>query len=233
MSARVVTISATFGAGGSTVGPAVAERLGLPFIDRAVPATVAAEIGCTLEEALAHDGRTESGIGRILAGAARLPNVSLAGMDIYLPDRTILPEEEFVTRTEQVITRAVDADGGVLLGRAGAVLLADHPHALHVRLDGDRERRLERARTDLQGAESEAGAGPGEPPNAGATRETVTSQGDLKRMLDDNDRARAAYVKHFYGADPADPRLYHLVIDSTRLPGAAVVELVVAAARAV
>jgi cytidylate kinase len=40
-------------------------------------------------------------------------------------------------------------------------------------------------------------------------------------------------VKHFYGADPADPRLYHLVIDSTRLPGEAVVELVVAAARAV
>jgi len=247
MSTRVVTISATFGAGGSTVGPAVAERLGLPFIDRAVPATVAAEIGCTLEEALAHDGRTESGIGRILAGAARLPNVSLAGMDIYLPDRTILPEEEFVTRTEQVIKRTVEVDGGVVLGRAGAVVLADRPHTLHVRLDGPRERRLAGSREAryLSGERAEGEASredreamsrsplsqigtepPGEGPMLRKLKET-------QRMLDDNDRARAAYVKHFYGADPADPRLYHLVIDSTRLPGQAVVELVVAAAQAV
>jgi cytidylate kinase len=51
-------------------------------------------------------------------------------------------------------------------------------------------------------------------------------------MLDDNDRARTAYVKHFYGADPADPRLYHLVIDTTRLPASAAVDLIAAAARA-
>jgi hypothetical protein len=233
MSALVVTISATFGAGGATIGPAVAERLGLPFIDRAVPAAVAAEIGCPLEEALAHDGRAESGIGRILAGAARLPTVSLAGMDVYLPDRTILPEEEFVTRTEQVITRTVEDHGGVLLGRAGAVVLADFPHALHVRLDGDPERRLARAEAELQASEAERDEGSGEPPKGGSTHESGTPQRDLQRMLEDTDRARAAYVKHFYGADPADPRLYHLVIDSTRLPGEAVVELVVAAARAV
>ncbi|WP_433328025.1 AAA family ATPase [Spirillospora sp. CA-294931] len=203
MSARVVTVSATFGAGGSTIGPAVAERLGLPFVDRAVPVAVAAEIGCTLEEALTHDGRAETGIGRILAGAARLPNVTLGGMDVYMPDRTIVPEEEFVRRTERFINRVADEDGGVILGRAGALVLADRPAVLHVRLDGPRERRLERA------------------------------GGDAARMLDDNDRARAAYVKHLYGADAADPRHYHLVIDSTRLPEPAVVDLVVAAAGAV
>ena len=49
--AGVVTISATFGAKGSVIGPAVAERLGTPFVDRAIPYTVAADIGCTLEEA--------------------------------------------------------------------------------------------------------------------------------------------------------------------------------------
>ena len=49
-------------------------------------------------------------------------------------------------------------------------------------------------------------------------------------MLDANDRARTAYVKHFYGADPADPRLYHLVIDSTAIPLETVAELIVTAA---
>ncbi|MFB4313120.1 AAA family ATPase [Actinomadura sp. 21ATH] len=232
MSARVVTISATYGAGGSSIGPAVAGRLGLPFVDRAIPATVAAEIGCTLEEALAHDGRAESGLGRILAGAARLPTVSLGGMDVYLPDRTLVPEEEFVAHTERIIGRAADGDGGVILGRAGAVLLADRPDALHVRLDGPRGRRLARA---LAGADPEPAAGTGDRPGHGTGEIPVsgTSQRDVERMLDDNDRARAAYVKHFYGADPADPRLYHLVIDTTRLPEPAAVELITTAARAV
>ncbi|WP_433474107.1 hypothetical protein ACQPZP_35840 [Spirillospora sp. CA-142024] len=51
-------------------------------------------------------------------------------------------------------------------------------------------------------------------------------------MLDDNDRARTASVNHFHGAGPADPRLYHLVIDTTRPPVPATVELIVVAVRA-
>ncbi|TMQ87445.1 cytidylate kinase-like family protein [Actinomadura soli] len=213
MSARVVTISATYGAGGSAVGLAVAGRLGLRFVDRAIPELVAGEIGCTLEEALAHDGRAESGIGRILAGAARLPTVAL-GMDVYIPDHGFVPPEEFVEHTESVITRVADRGGAVLLGRAAAVVLAGREDALHVRLDGPRERRLARAITA-------AIDGPPRPDR------------EVERMLEANDRARTAYVKHFYGVDPGDPRLYHLVIDATRFPASATVELIVAAARAV
>ncbi|WP_192757985.1 hypothetical protein [Actinomadura algeriensis] len=49
-------------------------------------------------------------------------------------------------------------------------------------------------------------------------------------MLVVNDRVRTARVKHFYGAEPADPRLCHLVPDITRKPVPAPVDLVVAAA---
>jgi hypothetical protein len=31
------TIAAAYGSGGRVIGPAVAERLGLPFVDRAIP----------------------------------------------------------------------------------------------------------------------------------------------------------------------------------------------------
>ncbi|KAB2363278.1 cytidylate kinase-like family protein [Actinomadura montaniterrae] len=235
MSARVVTISAAFGARGDVVGPAVAERLALPFLDRAIPVQVAGEIGCTLEEALAHDGRAESGIGRILAGAARLPNVALGAMDVYLPEQAIIRPEEFVEHTERVIHQAAEQGGGVLLGRAAAVVLAGLPGVLHVRLDGPRERRLAVAAYELAKAGTAAPAGR-RGRAAGGTRgpggATGTPDRDVERMLDDNDRARTAYVKHFYGADPADPRLYHLVIDTTRLPASAAVDLIAAAARA-
>jgi cytidylate kinase len=205
----VVTLSASFGAGGALIGPAVATELEVPFVDRAIPRAVAAELGCSLEEALVHDGRAEHGIGRLLAGAARLPDLSVGGIDIYLPERDYVPDEEFVVHTERVIKEVAGRSGGVILGRAGALVLADHPYALHVRLDAFRPRRLERVRRELR-----------------------VSTRDAQRMLDDNDRARTAYVKHFYrGADPADPGLYHLVLDSTRLPTRTCVDLIAAAAR--
>jgi hypothetical protein len=232
VSARVVTISAAFGARGDVVGPAVAERLGLPFLDRAIPMRVAGEIGCTLEEALLHDGRAESGIGRILAGAARLPNVALGAMDVYLPEQAILRPEEFVEHTVRFIHRTAERGGGVLLGRAAALVLADRPGALHVRLDGPRERRLSVVAWELARSAERGTEGRGKRGKSGKSGATGTPDRDVERMLDDNDRARTAYVKHFYGADPADPRLYHLVIDTTRLPVPAAADLVVAAARA-
>lgn len=208
--AGVVTVSATFGARGSIIGPAVAERLGTPFVDRAIPTTVAAEIGCTLEEALDYDDRTAHGLGRILSSAARLPNVALGGMDTYLPERGLVPEEEFLVRTEQVIREIAEHGGGVILGRASQLVLAGHPTALHVRLDGPRKRRLADIRESMGLSALEA-----------------------ERLLDDNDRARTAYVRHFYRADPADPALYDLVIDSTRLAAAACADIIVTAARAI
>jgi cytidylate kinase len=208
--AQVVTISATFGAGGSVIGPMVAERMSVPFVDRAIPYTVAAEIGCSLEEALAHDDRTAHGLGRILADAARLPNVALGGLDVYLPERGVVPEEEFVLHTEQVIKEIAAHGGGVVLGRAARMVLCHHPSALHVRLDGPRWRRLARAQQTMDLTPEEA-----------------------RTLLEDNDRARTAYVKHFYRADPGDPALYDLVIDSTRLTAAACADIIVTAALAI
>lgn len=204
----VVTVSATYGSGGSVVGPAVARRLGVPFVDRAIPTTVAAEIGVPLEEVLAHDDRAAHGLGRLLASAARFPNVALGGVDPGLPEGALIPDEEFVAHTEAVIRETARSQGGVILGRAAAIVLADHPGALHVRLDGPREDRI-----------------------AQAVRILGISEDRARRLQDENDRARAAYVKHFYRTDPADPVLYHLVVNATALSLDHAIDLVVTAAR--
>lgn len=205
---HVVTVSATYGAGGSVIGPAVAERLGVPFVDRAIPTTVATEIGVPLEEVLAHDDRAAHGLGRLLASAARLPNVTLGGVDPSLPEHALIPEEEFVAQTEAVIREIARGQGGVILGRAAAIVLADHPRALHVRLDGPPKLRIAQAVRLLGVAEDRA-----------------------RRLQEENDRARGAYVKHFYRTDPADPTLYHLVLNTPALPLDRCVDLIVAAAR--
>ncbi|HLU98686.1 MAG TPA: cytidylate kinase-like family protein [Thermobifida alba] len=220
--ALVVTISATYGAAGSVIGPAVAERLGVPFLDRAIPEEVAERLGCSLEDALEHDDRAPVGLERLLSSAARLPSITLGSVDTVFLGATnaegrLLYDQEFVEHTERVVA-AVGERGGVVLGRAGAVVLAEHPTAVHVRLDGPRERRLRQA-VALREALPRDAAQPGgwRPPTL--------------RDLDANDRARSAYVRRFYRADPAHPKHYHVVLDTTVTAHATCVDIIERLAR--
>src|SRR5258708_13810789 len=61
-----VTIAATFGSGGSVIGPAVAKKLALPFVDRAIPPALAAKIHEPLVAALADHAEERSAAGRLL-----------------------------------------------------------------------------------------------------------------------------------------------------------------------
>jgi cytidylate kinase len=86
-------------------------------------------------------------------------------------------------------------------------VLRNDARPLHVRLDGPRDRRLEQA--------VRLGAGDRE---------------EVEKRLHETDRAREAYVRHFYHADPHDCALYHLTIDSTAIPLETVVEVIERAA---
>jgi cytidylate kinase len=198
----IVTVSASYGAGGAFVGPKLAERLGAEFFDRALPTEVAERLAIPLEEANARD----ESIGGILSRMAmRLAPIGLAFGAESAPDAV---DEEAYRRTTEEIIREHAADGDlVVLGRAGALVLRNDPRSLHVRLDGPREKRIEQA----------VRLGDGD-------RETVS------KRLDETDRAREAYVRHFYHADAHDSALYHLTIDSTAIPLEAVVDMIERAA---
>jgi len=128
----VVTISASYGAGGSRVGPQVAERLGCEFIDRAIAVQVAERLAVPVAHAEAHDEAAAPRFTRLLA---RLPNTS--GM--VLPEPTT---DAFCRETERVLLEAAGSGDVVVLGRAAAIVLRDRPDALHVRLDGPAEDRV-------------------------------------------------------------------------------------------
>jgi cytidylate kinase len=202
---HVVTISATYGAGGGLVGPAVAERLGVPFVDRAIPVAVANDLGISIDDALSRDERVEGWLSRMLTAAAPLSTEWMVGPDY--PQTTVLSDAAVLRCTEGVIRRAVSGDGAVLLGRAAAIVLRDHPSAVHVRLDGDPDRRVRQAMAMLD----------------------ITER-DAREAMIRNDKARTVYVRHFYGADPASPHHYHVILDSTRVPLHTCADIVVAAA---
>jgi cytidylate kinase len=210
--ASVVTLSASFGAGGSVVGPQVAERLDLPFLDRAIPVAVAEALAVPMSEVMAHDERRTSGFGRLfasLARAAALPDTEFGTVPsaarATFGDQ---PEQAFREQTERVLHQVAETEGGVILGRAGAIVLRDHEDALHVRLDGPLDARVQRA-VGLEGVDED----------------------QARKLAAETDRAREAYVKHFYKCDARDPCHYHLVLDSTALDLDTCVDLIVTAAR--
>ncbi len=186
---RVITISAAFGAGGGMVGPAVAERLGTRFLDRAIPLEVARTLAVPVDEALDRDERRPSILDRIISGMAAAAGP--IGITPTAAAGSVASDDAFRATTEQVL-RELAKGGGVVLGRAGAVVLADDPTALHVRLDARRDVRIRRV----------------------MAHEGVPKQ-EAAQLLDDTDRAWESYVRHFYKTDPRDPRHYHLMIDTT------------------
>jgi hypothetical protein len=200
----IVTVSAAYGAAGAEIAPAVAEQLGLPFHDRAIPAQVAGRLGVTLEEAEANDETVVRGLWRLVASLGTMPD-PVGGV---LPTSTLPDARAYRQQTERVLAEIADGAGGVVLGRAGALVLRERVDALHVRLDGPTERRLAAA--------------------AGRSGRTLE---EVRREMEANDRAREAYVRHFYRCDPAEAAHYHLVVDSTAFSIDTVVDLVVTAAR--
>jgi cytidylate kinase len=202
----VITLSAPYGAGGSRVGPAVARMLGLRFVDRVIPTEVAERLAVPLREAIERDEAVEGWLTRALLSFGHVGPV-LAGAGA--PAGEVLDDDAFRQATEQVLREHAAGPGAVILGRAGAVVLGAEPRTLHVRLDGPEAARIEQGMR-IQGVDRETAA----------------------RRLAETDRARSAYVQHYYGCDASDPALYHLVVDSTALSLASCAELIALAARA-
>jgi cytidylate kinase len=201
---RLVTVSASYGAGGSVVAPALAERLGLPFLHRVTTSEGHPVPPGPCDEQLSEEELKATPVHRLLVSFTEAMPVgpTQSAPSAHHQDRHLRGHGE------AGIHRLLAVGGGVILGRAAAVVLGKD-RGFHVRLDGPAERRVAQ----------------------GAVVEGISEQ-EARTRLRAADKARTAYVRRLYRCDPADASLYHLVIDSTAMPLEAVIELILAGARA-
>ncbi len=201
----LITLSASYGAGGASVGPTLAERLSVPFLDRAIPFAVSERLDVDVATAERHDARIgRGGIERLLRG--------FIGQDIgapvpLAPELTV--DDDFRRATEEVLLAQAATGEGVILGRGAAIVLRDRQDVLRVRLDGPPERRA--------GQAARLGGIPLE---------------EAERTRDRMDRRHAEYIRRFYGVDITDYSLFDIVLDSTAIDLDVCVELLVIAATA-
>jgi cytidylate kinase len=202
----VVTLAALYGAGGSIIGPRVAEQLGVPFLDRQIPDAVARETGLPEGAVEDVDEEPRTGVERLISTLGRASTIGGGGAGSL--ERLDLHERRIRAYIERFIART-SVSGGVILGRGGMVVLRGSPVALHVYLQGSPEARLRRA-MEISGVD----------------RATARRR---QRIEDD---ARRGYVRRAYGVDGEDPGLYHVILDSTELNPDSCVALILAASRA-
>ncbi len=121
----IVTVAAEHGTGSDLIAPRVAEALGVPFLDRALPPSLAAD----------ESERQSRLVGRLARTSTMLGSEPVERID----------SDEGRIRAElaEFLVRA-STEGGVVLGRGGVFVLADAPNALHVLLGGARDGRVAR-----------------------------------------------------------------------------------------
>lgn len=107
------------------------------------------------------------------------------------------PQTDLVTQTTQTILGLAELGNCVIVGRAAHVILAGAPSVVHVRLVGSMQRRIARIM---------------------ATRGLTAAA--AARYIEDEDAARARYLRAHFDASADDPLAYHLVLNTDHFPAA-------------
>jgi cytidylate kinase len=191
----VVTLFETYGSGASYIGRRVAQALRVPFHPQAFSSE-------EIERAMAereNEGmlsRVFSVLGSSYAGLEG-PAVAMAQQDNY----------DLVMDNTRTVTDAA-REGGVIMGRNGAFILADWPGALHVLLDGPLQERIKRA----------------------AEESGIEVKRSAKRQKRE-DQVRADISIELYGWDPRETTRYDLVVNTGTMALDTCVDIIVEAAR--
>jgi cytidylate kinase len=213
----VITLSRQFGAGGAPVGRTLAERFGVPFLDREIVAAAAERAGIPEAEAEGYDERMPGLWQRLAAAlATSAPEVAVPPAALESSISPVTGERLF-DLTRAIIEEAADSGGAVILGRGAGFILAGRPEVLRVHLHAALDARVRYLLTRVEEL----------PPDA---RPDEASLRDLCRRVD---TARAAYLRRRFDVDWMAAGNYDLTLDTGRLGLSRTIDLVAAAARQV
>ena len=194
----VVTLFESFGSGAEYIGQRVAAALGVPFHAGAF-SSQEIEDAMTRREAGGMLSRVFGAMGGTYAAYAGLEGGSV-------PDAQRDNYELVMENTREVVKSA--QQGGVIMGRNGALILADWPAALHVKLDGPLQARLKRI-AETSGMSLEHAA----------------------RRQKQEDQVRADISLELYGWNPQEFDHYDLLVNTGLMDLDMCVDIIVAAAK--
>src|SRR5437868_3654985 len=199
---RAVTISREYGSGGGEVARRLADYLGWHLVDHEVVMDVARALGVSEAEAEAHDEHADTLASRFLLSLGVVPSTVYAPLPVTLA----LDQPAYDEARRMAVEGAVKAGYSVIVGRGGQVLLASRRDVLHVRIIAPLEQRIQYV-MQREGLDHAA----------------------AQHRIETKDRDRANFLMSAHHKNPADARLYDLVVNTGVLHLDGVVDLIMTA----
>jgi len=191
----IITISRQVGSGGDEIALKVCKILGYTYFDKSLMVSVAKSLGVS-EEDIADfsedDYRVKGFVDRILRRKRPVATSFMLKGDALI--RKALDEEECVSVIQTVINSLASRGKTVIVGRGGQAILKDKAGVLHVRIVAPVAVRVERI-----------------------MKSGGLSQEDVLKLIEDQDKAAAEYLRRFYNIDWEDPMIYDMVLNTWKM----------------
>ena len=186
-----ITISRQFGAGGRTLGEKLCERFKFRLVDEFVIDELARKAKLKGDWLSAMEKEASSTLLSLLS------NIVSSGLLYRTPSA---PGEDFERKKykdflRRVMTAMANEGGYVLLGRGAQIVLRDHPKVLRILLVAEYEDRVKFM-----------------------VQRYRLSEDDAKKIIKEKETQRAAVATNIFGTDIDDPKLYHIVLNTSLIP---------------
>ena len=187
----VITINRELGSGGRTIGKLLADRLGVPFYDKALIQELEKKYDLTAQEIERLKGQKHNWWADLKRSFKIMPSYAAPNI---IPSSTAIPDfliTDDLFETEKEILKGIAADEScVIAGRSGFFVLRDHPNHLSILIQARMEERIKRL----------------------VERRGISAK-EAEKILKEVDVARESYVNKYTGTSRYDTRNYDLVFN--------------------
>ena len=188
----VVTINRELGSGGRTVGENLAERLGVPYYDKALVKALQEKYHLTVEEIEKLKGQKHdwwADFKRVVTIGGGLKNTSYYQVAMG-EEPELLTTEEMFSAEKEILKGMAEDESCVIAGRSGFHIFRNHPNHLSVLILAPMEQRIQRVMS-----------------RQGVTRD------EAEKAIRKVDQMRENYVQKYTRTSRYDARNYDLVIN--------------------
>jgi cytidylate kinase len=186
MKIRVITVEREYGSGGAAIAERLAQRLAWQLWDRDLTAEIAREAKVTREAVHRCDERVDPLLSRLFSVYAR------GSYERTLPvsEARHFNADAMVAMLHKVIEQAAAKGDCVIVGRGSPYILRNRPDAFHVFIYAPDDEKLLRLKKIGQ------------------------SEKEARQLIEEVDRERAAFIRHYFHKEWPHRPLYNLMINS-------------------
>ncbi len=183
---RIVTLEREFGSGGGGVACELARRLGWKLWDQQLTSEIATRAQVTESAVALCDERVDSRLYRLAKAFWR----GSYERSIPLADALTFDTDRMMAMVEEIMRRIAAEGNAVIVGRGGPFFLRDREDTFRVFTYAPHDEKIRRLLAMGKGRE------------------------EAEDLVENVDKERMAYIKHYFNADWPVRCLYHLMINT-------------------